>query len=186
MEAPAPVLLNSWKHHAGTLRRRIRDAIDAGEPGLDLLARKMVVIGSDLMDLYTGSLSPSEIAREVLNQLQVAGRLEAMVYRAWLKTPPGYAMLPLSDGSEWVLRDGDENGRCVHVHPGRRTPNTCRVRANVLKTAVMALAFTGIGGGDPLDLIIVNKVRRQYLQLPPLGRDLKGDQGIGAIIDLLQ
>jgi hypothetical protein len=60
------------------------------------------------------------------------------------------------------------------------------VRANVLKTAVMALAFVGIKGGDALDLSIVNVVRQKYLELAPLGRDLSGDQGIGAVIDLLK
>jgi hypothetical protein len=186
VEAPPPVLLNSWKHHAGMLKLRVRDAIVEGEPSLDPLARKMVVIGSELMDLYAGPLTPGEIAAEVVAGLSRADHLEASAYRAWLKTAGGYAMLPLSDGCEWVLRGGDESDRYVHIHPGRWTPRTCRVRANVLKTAVMALAFTGIRGGNPLDVSVVNEVRRQYLGLAPLGRNLSGDQGIGSIIDLLR
>ena len=50
----------------------------------------------------------------------------------------------MPDGSAWVLRQGEEGGRYVHVHPGRRTPPTLRVRATVLKTAVMALRMPGL------------------------------------------
>ena len=57
---------------------------------------------------------------------------------------------------------------------------------NALKAAVMVLAFAALHGGDPLDVVLVNKVRRDYLELSPLGRDLAGDQGIGQILRLLR
>ena len=85
-----------------------------------------------------------------------------------------------------MLRLGDEADRYVHVHPARWVPQTCRVKANVLKTAVMVLAYTAVHGGDPLDVALVNRVRRDYLGLAPLGRDLAGDQGIGQTIQLLR
>lgn len=186
IEAPLPVLFNTWKHHAGVLRLRIRDAVAVGATSLDDLSRQLVVMGTELMDLYTGPLSPGQIGTEVIDHLQLHGRLKFADFREWLATSGGYAMAPLSDGSEWVLRAGDEAGAYVHIHPGRWVPHTCRVRANVLKTAVLALAYSRIHGGDPLDLTIVNAVRRQYLTLAPLGRDLSGDQGIGSMIDRLR
>ena len=52
------------------------------------------------------------------------------------------------------LSGGDENGRHVHVHPGRWTTNTCRVRANVLKTAVVALAYTTVANILNLEFLV--------------------------------
>jgi hypothetical protein len=63
---------------------------------------------------------------------------------------------------------------------------TCRVNANVLKTAVMALAYAAVRGGDPLDVALVNCVRRDYLGLAPLGRDLANDRGVGQVIHVLR
>src|SRR5262249_34090689 len=107
-------------------------------------------------------------------------------FRAWVQAAGGYRMLTLpEDGSRWVLRLGEDT-RYVHVHPAPWAPLTCRVKANVLKTAVMVLAYTGGHGGDPLDVALVTRVRAEYLGLTPLGRDLAGDQGIGQTINLLR
>jgi hypothetical protein len=185
-EVPAPVLMNTWKHHAGALRQRIRAAVANGPAGLDELAGQMVVIGSELMDLYTGLLTPAEIAARVLALLEAEGRLPVEAYRVWIESNRGYRVLTfVEDGSRWCLRVGDESDRYVHVHPGRWAPQTRRVRANVLKTAVLALAHAGLHGGDPRDRELVNHVRRQYLGLAPVGKELVGDQGLGAMIDVL-
>jgi hypothetical protein len=92
----------------------------------------------------------------------------------------------LSDGSRWVLRLGNEPDRYVHIHPGRYADNTRRVRANVLKTAALALAYVGVHGGRPSERAVVDAVRRQYLTLAPIGQELNDDQGLGAIIQLLK
>jgi hypothetical protein len=185
-EAPPPVLLNTWKHHAAALRARVRETIAVGAAALEPLADTLVVIGSELMDLYLGTLSPREIGEGVLAQLRRDNHLSLDAFRTWVQAAGGYRMLTLpQDGSEWVLRLGDE-ARYVHAHPARWTPLTCRVKANVLKTAVLVLAYTGVHGGDPLDVALVNQVRGEYLELAPLGRDLAGDQGIGQTINLLR
>lgn len=185
-EVPAPVLLNTWKHHAGALRHRIREAA-AASAGLDELARAMVVIGTELMDLYTGKHSPAEIAARVLEVLQADGLLSPEAYGAWVEEGGGFRVITFADdATRWVLRRGEESDRYVHVHPARWAPETRRVRANVLKTAVLVLALVAAEGGDPRDLALVNKVRGRYLDLAPLGRELAGDQGIGAVIDVLR
>jgi hypothetical protein len=154
---------------------------------LDALARNLVVAGTELMDLYLGALSPRQIGEAVLSRLRSDNLLSLNVYRAWLQGNRGYRVVTLpDDGSEWVLRMGDEAGRWVHVHPARWAPLTCRVKAHVLQTAVMALAYSGVHGGDPMDVALVNRVRRDYLELTPLGRDIAGDQGIGQTIRLLR
>jgi hypothetical protein len=151
------------------------------------LANGLIVIGAELMDLYIGRLSPAAIAGKVLATLQADNLLELHAYRTWLRASDGYRVLTFSeDESRWILRLGDEADRYVHVHPARWAPRTLRVRANVLKTAVMALAYVGVRGGKPLDLVLINDVRRQYLKLSPMGKMAAGDQGINAVIDVLR
>lgn len=181
------MLLNIWKHHATALRREIRKTVQAGPSALDELADELVVIGTELMDLYTGLLSPSEIGTTVLAQLRAEGRLALPAFRSWISASGSYGVLTFpEDDSRWVLRMGDESDRYIHVHPARWAPRTCRVRANVLKTAVMVLAHVGIHGGDAMELARVNAVRTEYLGLAPIGRDLSGTDGLGALIQLLK
>ncbi len=185
-EAAPPVLFNAWKHHAGFLRGQITDAAGQGEAGLAALPGRLRVVGDGLMDLYAGSLTPAVIGERVVAALRAEGRLEREVYRAWVDANGGYRTLALAeDGSVWVLRTGAEEGRHVHVHPGRWAPATRRLRANVLKTAVLVLAYVGVHGGDVGDVALVNRVRRQYLGLAPI-RNLAGDQGLRAVIELLR
>jgi hypothetical protein len=186
-EAPVPVLLNAWKHHAAFLRRQVREASTAGDAGLDALAANLVVVGTELMDLYTGRFTPAEIAAKVLDELKAKDLLAPPAYRAWVAESGGYAVTTFAeDSSRWVLRVGDEDGRYVHVHPARWAPETRRVRANVMKTAALVLAHAGVHGGDPLDRARANAVRQKYLGLAPIGRELSGDQGLGALLDLLK
>jgi hypothetical protein len=183
-DVPPPVLFNAWKHHAGALRRRIAEAARAGPEGLAALAPRLLVIGTELMDLYTGAQSPAEIGAGVVARLRADERLDPDEYRRWLEANRGYRVLALSeDASAWVLRFGEEGGRYVHVHPGRGTPHTRRVRANVLKTAVLALAAAA--GADPLDVALINRVRREYLGLSPLPA-LADEGGLAAVIAVLR
>jgi len=185
-ETPTPVLLNTHKHHAGFLGERIKRAVAAGPDGLGPLAGELVVIGTKLMDLYHGPFSPREIGEKVLADLTQARRDAPDAFRAWVEAEGGYRVVEFpEDTSRWVLRYADED-RFVHVHPARYSPFTVRVRANVLTTAVMALAHVGVHGGDPLDRKVVNAVRRDHLGLAPVGRDPSGDEGIGSVIALLR
>ena len=185
IDIPAPVLFNPWKHHAGALRHRIARCATIGPDSLAELAQTLLVIGTKLMDLYIGTLSPTEIARQVVAHLSQMQRLEPEPYRQWVAAQTGYGMVTLDDGSQWCLRAAEEPERYVHLHPGRHVPLTCRVRANVLKTAVMVLAHVGVHGGDPLVRETVNAVRRTHLDLEPLGRDLDTDRGLGEVLTLL-
>jgi hypothetical protein len=180
-------LLNTWKHHAGALRHRIALTIRTGETALADLASQVAVIGTELMDLYIGPLAPAEIAGHVLALLRDADLLPLAAFREWLQGNGGYRLITLApDQSSWVLRLGDEADRYVHVHPARWAPGTRRVRANVLKTALLVLAYAGIRGGDPQDVRLVNQVRRTYLGLSPMGKEIKGEQGLGAVIAVLR
>jgi hypothetical protein len=184
-DSPFPVLFNPWKHHAGALRHRIAEVAADGEAALAALPGRLLVVGTALMDLYTGPRTPAEIGGGVLAALAAKGHLAPADYRAWVGAGGGYRFLTLAeDGSVWVLRAGEEARRYVHVHPGRRAPATRRVRATVLKTAVMALADAAVHGGDPLDVGRINALRGRHLGLPPI-RGLDDEQGLRAVIELL-
>lgn len=183
-DPPFPVLFNSWKHHAGWIRWRVRQAVAAGQPGVDALPAELVVVGTRLMDLYTGSFTPAELASQLMDQLRAAGRLEYESLAAWLSGQAAWSMLDLPDGSKWAIRLGPADGRYLHLHPGRWVPHTLRVQANALKSAVMAHAHAGLTRGDPTDLALVNDARRKYLGLLPV-RALTGDTGLGTVIDAL-
>jgi len=186
-DVPSPVLLNTHKHHAGLLRERIRTAVAAGATGLPSLAEELVIVGTKLMDLYHGPFSPREIADRVMAEVRSGRRGTPAEFRAWVDSAGGYQTIEFpEDMSRWVLRMGDEADRFVHVHPARYSPFTARVRANVLTTAVMTLAYSAIHGGDPLSRSVVNAVRHDYLGLAPVGRDPSAVEGIGAVIELLR
>jgi hypothetical protein len=187
LEVLPPVLFNTFKHHASALRARIASLAAGGRADLEEFARRAAVLGGKLMDLYTGRLSPRDISGRILDELRARGRLDLEDFRSWLAGQEGYSVVSFAqDDSRWVLRLGDEQDRYVHLHPGRRSPATVRVRANVLKTAFMVLAHVRLFGGDPVDRSLVNDVRRRYLRLPPLGADLEDDAGLGAVIELLR
>ena len=181
---PHPVLLNAWKHHAGWLRWRVRQAVAVGAEGVADLAGELVVVGARLMDLYTGPLSPATLAREALALLAADGLAAFDALSASLAARGGYALYTLSDGSAWTVRLGPSDGRFVHLHPGRWATNTLRVPANTLKSAVLSLAVAGLTGRDVTDLDVVNEARRTYLGLLPVRR-LDADGGLGAVIAAL-
>lgn len=101
-----------------------------------------------------------------------------------MNTNGGYQAISLNDGSRWILRQGEREGRYVHSHPARWSPQTRRVRANVLKTAILALALAGIRGADPAEVAVINNARREFLGLSPIA-GLKDGQAIRGIVSLL-
>jgi hypothetical protein len=184
-DVPLPVLFNAWKHHAGALRRRIGEIRQAGPEALATLPEQLLVMGTELMDLYVGPRLPGDIAARVLGMLEAEGKLAPEVYRPWVEQAGGYRTLTFpEDNTVWVLRAADEE-HYVHLHPGRWTPDTRRVRANVLKTAVLVLAHVAVHGGDPRDVKLVNRLRADHLGLSPM-REILGEQGLDLVLNLLQ
>jgi hypothetical protein len=173
-----------WKHHAGAIRAQIALAVAAGERGLDDFSKKMATIGADLMDLYLGELSPLEIGNQIIASLQASSRLTFEAYTLFLNANGGYQSVTLSDDSRWILRQGERQGRYVHVHPGRWSPRTLRVRANVLKTAILTLALARVRGADPAEVTVINEAREAFLGVSPIA-GLKEGRAIRRVIGLL-
>lgn len=183
-DLPHPALLNTWKHHAGWIRRRIAAAAHSGAESVARLPTEMAVVGSRLMDLYVGTLAPATVAEHVFTDLKARGLFEYEPLAKWLAERGEYAITEVPDGSKWTIRLGPADGRYLHLHPGRWAPHTMRVQANTLRSAVMAHAHAQLTGRDARDLSVVNDARTRYLGLLPV-RELTGDGGLGAVIAAL-
>ncbi|MFO0880643.1 MAG: hypothetical protein U0840_25125 [Gemmataceae bacterium] len=186
LEVFPPVLFNTFKHHAGALRARIATVVRLGSPALADLGARLSLVGTRLMDLYVGELTPRDLSAWVVSQLRAIDRLPLESYRSWLLAGEEYTLFThQADGSRWVLRLGDEKDRYIHLHPGRASPQTVRVRANILKTAFLVLCRAGIELSDPQDSSRINAVRREYLGLSPIGDDPGEASALRSLIDLL-
>lgn len=185
LEVVPPVLFNTFKHHAVALRTRIALVAESGIPAFLQAVQYIDVLGTRLMDLYTGTESPRQLSLWVAEQLHQSDHLTPTNFSACLNSE-GYAILTHPDNSRWVLRQGDDNTRYIHLHPGRWSPHSVRVKATVLKTAFAVLAYAATHHVNPREREVINAVRGEFLSLPPLGHDLDTDLGLGAIMAILQ
>ncbi len=180
---PLPINLNCWKHHAGFIREQIESVRENKD--LDQLKVYLLKIGESQMDLYFGSHSPVNISEQTLDYLHQNKILSFNRYQNWLsKDGKDYRLVELKDKSVWTLRLGDDVKRYVHIHPGRYSSNTVRVKATTLKTAVFLLCFERLGEIKSFETETVNHIRKMYLNEPPLKSILKAS-GLRRVLDLL-
>ncbi|HEY9262557.1 hypothetical protein [Chitinophaga sp.] len=125
-----PILFNPLKHHLAELQQTLL-LINPSDINFHLLA-----LGGSQMDMYAGHLSTDTIFREIREQLQRAGVHNRSDYEAFLAHRDHYATLVLSDTSRWILRLAADKSCYIHLHPGRYSPHTFRVKASALKTAL--------------------------------------------------
>ena len=138
------------------------------------LRKELLSIGDGLMDVYYGPLLPEQICREVEQQLTLAGHWEYSRFSDWLQANKGFRTITLSDDSEWVLREGHEAERYIHIHPGRYAMHTFRIKAGTLKTAIGAVLFQQQEKRS-LTLDLLNQLRTEYLDLSPVKTMIKGE-----------
>jgi hypothetical protein len=179
-----PVTLNCWKHHAGFIKRRIstirNDYVSDAE-----LKKILLVIGKSRTDIYLGSLSPLTIRKEILFKLSPMNYNAIEEYKRWLHDEDkDYKLLRISDNSIWTLRLGEDTARFIHIHPGRHSPNTVRVRALTLKTSIAVMIKKQTNIRSELDLKAINVIRINMLDAPPL-KTLSGSSGLGKFLGRL-
>ena len=181
----APTInFNCWKHHAGFIKKQIESVREINE--MAELKVYLLKIGDSLMDLYFGDHSPLQISEQILDYLHQNKIFLFEKYRNWLsKDGKGYQLIELKDKSIWTIRLGENIERYVHIHPGRYSPNTRRVRAHTLKTAIFALCFENLGEQKLCDTELINQIRRNYLNEPPL-KSVSKDSGLGKLLELFR
>jgi hypothetical protein len=173
------ILFNGLKHHRHTVRNFVQDYDLDNFPQI---ATALLPVGHSLMDLYVGELSEIEIYREITENLFSENIVSEAAYRQFLH-PHHYRTLTLNDTSQWVLRLGEKNGRYVHIHPGRHSPHTLRVKATTLKTAIAVLVWQR-QSAQPLDTPLLNRLRTETLGLSPV-RDLSEADSVLRVMGVL-
>jgi hypothetical protein len=183
---PEPVLFNPFKHHAGFIHDFIIKKVTTGTVyDQKALKTDLNIIGKSQMDLYTGSIPPFEIAEEIRKFLTNNRSFKESDYLTWIRQAgASFRTFTLTDGSLWVLLPGEIPGRWVHIHPGRHSPLTVRVRAETMKTAIAVIYHCTRYGLDCYDLSIINIVRTGLLDLSPM-KEVSVEKGTGKIIGIL-
>lgn len=181
METPAThnIQLNALKHHIRAITRLI-----AGCPVPELPMR-LKVLGNSQMDLYLGGLEETEISLEIVEALRALGIHSETQYRQWLEQHHHYRSITLSDTSVWILRLGKESSKYIHLHPGRYSPATIRVKAAVLKTAIALWIYLKNGLITAVNDNTLNQVRREVLDLPPV-RSLAESRAVLKMLGILE
>jgi len=178
-----PVAFNCWKHHAGFIKNQVklfRHAEISDEKLRDIL----LVIGESQMDIYLGKLSPQKICDEVVSKLKSAGVLSFEEYKKWLcEEGKEYKLMRISDDSVWTLRLGKQEKRYVHIHPGRYSSKTIRIKALTLKTAIAALIKYD-NNVQLIDTARINEVRINILNSPPV-KKVSSNSAVTKAINLL-
>lgn len=167
-DIPLPVNLNCWKHHAGFVKDQITST--SNKKFSDSELRKiLLIIGESQMDIYIGEYTPVQIVNEVTKLLSEEGKFNFPEYKMWLNEDgEDYKLLTISDKSIWTFRLGNERERYIHIHPGRYSPLTIRVKSSTLKTVILSEIFSLDKKEQDDELSLINRVRKEYLQIPPL------------------
>ncbi len=179
-----PLTLNCWKHHAGFIKKQVK--FYRGEKtSVEELQKTLLVIGESQMDLYVGELSPQKICDEIIGKLKSTGVLAFEAYKKWLfEKESEYKLIKISDNSVWTLRLGKQEERYVHLHPGRYSPVTLRVKALTLKTAIAVLIINYRKSFPLMDTLKINKVRKKILNSPPL-KKVSSNSAVVRVINIL-
>jgi hypothetical protein len=171
---PVPVTFNIHKHHFGFLLGEIEFWKNND---WNLTEPDFLEIGENLLDFYTGDLTVENICAECILFLKNKNINDRIAFSKWLY-PLEYQKIKISDSSEWIIKEGKDSIRYLHIHPAKQSLHTIRVRASTLKT-VLALMINScnISVQMNINLQTVNTVRTEYLHLSPV-KSLQHGKGI--------
>jgi hypothetical protein len=151
-EIPIPIRFNPLKHH----RNYMLNALASVSP--EEIIGLLEPVCNNYNDVYTGALSPTAIGKEIIRILTKEKVLRKDDFARWLQGNNGYRKLSLEDGSEWIVRLGNEDERYIHLHPSRDGKHTVRFKGSSLKTVFLIKALQK-GSNEPILLENVNQAR---------------------------
>jgi hypothetical protein len=180
----SPFNLNCWKHHAGFIAKQIKK--NKNEEELKNISSLLLKLGESRMDLYLGKLEPFELTEFIRKFLKKHKVFEYESYKKWLFSEgKEYRLITLPDKSTWTLRMGNQKENYIHIHPGRYSANTIRVRALTLKTAICVLAIANIYKISTFELKLINDVRKKFLKAAPV-KSITSNSGLGRLLTILK
>ena len=179
---PSPFNLNCWKHHAGFIANQINKINKEAE--LEALPAILLKIGESQMDLYLGKLTHLQITDFTKKLLKERNVIEYESYKKWLFAgAKEYRLITLPDKSIWTLRMGNQKENYIHIHPGRYSKHTIRVRALTLKTAIFVMAYLTIYKISSPDLQLINDARKFIFKAEPV-KSLSSSSGLRRLLNV--
>ncbi|WP_372775884.1 hypothetical protein [Mangrovibacterium sp.] len=163
---PVPFRLNAFKHHCAYALSQLENA------PASLVHEQLQQLCNNYIDVYTGLLTVAHLSTEIAAILQSESRFEPEAFRKSVLIHKGYLELLLSDGSRWIVREGNGDERYIHIHPARGSSYVLRFKGSTLKTAY----GLKMGRLNRPTLMDVNRVREQ-IGLSPI-RKLEFNKGI--------
>ncbi len=174
-EGNFPITFNPYKHHLGFLKEQIEVWKKKGWKEAE---QEIKLIGTNLIDIYFGRLTIDEIFGEIHLLAKKNGLTSPIELAHWLD-PLEYRKTELSDNSFWVIKQGQDSSRFLHIHPGKYSPFTMRVKATNLKTVIAVKILTG--DNIQPDLPVINKIRKEKLKMSPVKGLVEG-KGIARLL----
>lgn len=179
------IRFNFWKHHLHHVSERIYYTINNHDDtnSTNEIIENIKSINSNYVDVYTGYFKPIEIIMNIKEKLEVKKITNREQFVTWLGRQE-FNTISLSDGSVWVLREGNEQVYYIHLHPARTGPHMLRIQGNWWKTAVfIRLLYPDVSDPDPA---IVNFVRKEKLGISPVRKDRYDSERLKKIMDYLK
>lgn len=165
IEIPVPITFNPYKHH---FRFLLEETEKWKAKNWTMVEKDLRSIGNNLIDFYVGDLSIIQICKESLDYFKRENITRKNEFSNWLNAS-AYKRIKLSDNSEWLVKEGINPNRYIHIHPAKYSQHTIRVRATTLKT-VIALNVQSVPFQKEINtnLFAVNNIRMIMLGLSPI------------------
>lgn len=169
-----PITFNAHKHHFRFLKWQIEEW---KKQEWRTVEKELLILGENLVDFYLGELTVKNICDEVIRYFEKENINEFEACKIWLGATE-YRKIELSDHSHWVIKEGINPQRFIHIHPAKYSDHTLRIRAITLKTvSALQVQFLTIQENMNKNLEQVNYIRKNYLHLSPI-KSLSYKEGI--------
>lgn len=123
--------------------------------------------GNSVTDFYYGNLDVSAICSMIKTKLIVLDAFQKEAYMEWITGQDLYFTFRLDDGSEWLMRRGENKTRYIHIHPGKHSKHSRRIKSRSLKI-FLAMHYYRINDKELYSLNFLNYIRQEKLDLPPV------------------
>jgi hypothetical protein len=179
---PVPITFNPYKHHFLFLLKELEKWKTMG---WELVEKEILSIGNNLIDFYLGNLSIPQICIEINNFFRNKNITDKSEFLIWLDAL-NYKKVQLSDQSDWLIKEGINPERFIHIHPAKFSEHTIRIRATTLKT-IIALKSQSVPLQKEIkaNLFTVNTIRHELLGLSPI-KSLAPGTGILRLWELFE
>lgn len=165
--ASAHIHFNPIKHHLGYVCGLLRTIETVQVDDKKLLFDTIKSINANIVDVYTGRLSPEEIKEAIVGKLTMnnIGMIDEFLN---CLGPKGFSEIVLPDESVWILRKGEYKEAFVHIHPSRKPPLAVRIHGNAWRTIIAFLIMFPEFKTKKPTLGSINAFRKEFIGLSPV------------------